>query len=370
MISPSTYTSSLPIALPQALSPLPAAADEIDFGALLTSQPVAEAKLTKPSTPLPDAIPVADAPIEIRAADADLVWPVATQMLKEPPQTMPDRPSDPLISGDGEEHLQPTADAPAKFVDVPAQIPPPFVDLPAVPPLPPQKLVAQPKSRMRSDDLDGDADGMRAKAAVSMVSAQDRSVVIAEKVTAKLAVQTEAKPAAAAPFAITLPEPGPAPLIPPPVRQPDLVIATAQTADAVLMTTERVLDVARGNMWLDQLAREIVAVQDDTGELSFRLMPAQLGQLDVRVETQDGGLQLNFSAQNSEAAQIVAAAQPRLIEELRGQGVRVAGSDVGASSDQQASGGQSHHHAYPSRQERSAKQTTHNAAPAQSGRFA
>ena len=104
--------------------------------------------------------------------------------------------------------------------------------------------------------------------------------------------------------------------------------------DASAVIAERALDVARGSLWLDQLAGDIAAVQDHDRDLSFRLIPAQLGQLDVNIGTRDDGLQLNFSTQSEEAARIIGSAQTRLIEELKAQGVRVAGSEVNAGSEQ------------------------------------
>ena len=104
--------------------------------------------------------------------------------------------------------------------------------------------------------------------------------------------------------------------------------------DASDVIAERALDMARGSLWLDQLAADIAAVQDHDRDLSFRLIPAQLGQLDVNIGTRDDGLQLNFSTQSEEAARIIGSAQTRLIEELKAQGVRVAGSEVNSGSEQ------------------------------------
>ncbi|MEQ1537578.1 MAG: flagellar hook-length control protein FliK [Sphingorhabdus sp.] len=120
---------------------------------------------------------------------------------------------------------------------------------------------------------------------------------------------------------------------------------TADTAvrpltDASVIVAERVLDVARGSLWLDQLAGDIAAVQDHDRDLSFRLIPAQLGHLDVKIASSDEGVQLNFSTQTDEAAQIIGNAQARLVEELKTQGVRVASSEVNTGSGQSSFGQQ------------------------------
>jgi flagellar hook-length control protein FliK len=111
----------------------------------------------------------------------------------------------------------------------------------------------------------------------------------------------------------------------------------------ITQIADRVLDVARGNAWIDQLAADISAAQKSDGELNFRLIPARLGQLDVQIATRDAGMELQFAAQTDEAASIVAAAQPRLVEELRNQGVRVMGSEVGIAPGPSGQSGQSGH---------------------------
>jgi flagellar hook-length control protein FliK len=180
-------------------------------------------------------------------------------------------------------------------------------------------------------------------------------------------------PAASAPVETPLPT-----LTPAAVKPLDIiaVMASRPVADQVLQTAERVLDVARGNAWLDQLASDIVAAKDSDRALSFRLLPAQLGQLDVRIETRDDGMQLNFATQNDEAAQVVAAAQPKLVDELRGQGVRIAGSDVSTASGQNSSGGQPQSQAQRQPPQHivthsaSFRKPTNDTAPRDNGRFA
>lgn len=135
----------------------------------------------------------------------------------------------------------------------------------------------------------------------------------------------------------------------PPVEGPALTAGPAQqfsgpannvqaslsvsAADPTAMVADRVLDLARNNLWLDQLASDIVATTDNDRALSFRLVPAQLGQLDVRIENRDEGMQIQFTAQTTEATRIVSSAQPQLLEELRNQGMRAVGSEVHNGSD-------------------------------------
>lgn len=103
---------------------------------------------------------------------------------------------------------------------------------------------------------------------------------------------------------------------------------TAPSTDPLRFVVDRQLDLARDSRWLDALARDIVAVADAPDRLSFRLSPPQLGQLDVDLSSSDGGLSVRMNASTEAAAHIVAAAQPRLIDELKSQGVRVAEAHV------------------------------------------
>ena len=102
--------------------------------------------------------------------------------------------------------------------------------------------------------------------------------------------------------------------------------AFAQTAAPV---AERLLDMGSDDQWIAQLAADIAATKSETGDLSFRLMPRHLGRLDVAMKMDDGGgVSLRLDAQHEATATIVTAAQPRLVEDLRQQGVRVAEAQV------------------------------------------
>ncbi len=113
-------------------------------------------------------------------------------------------------------------------------------------------------------------------------------------------------------------------------------ITATPPADPLRFVVERQLDLARDSRWLDALARDIVAVAETPERLSFRLSPPQLGRLDVDLNASENGLSVRMNASSEAATQIIAAAQPRLIDELKNQGVRVAEAQVSTSS-----GGQS-----------------------------
>lgn len=110
--------------------------------------------------------------------------------------------------------------------------------------------------------------------------------------------------------------------------------APAAPADPV----RRELDLARGDLWLDQLTKDIVAMADRPDRLSFKLQPEHLGPLDVDVTHAASGISIRMNTQTDEARNAIAAAQPRLIDDIRAQGIRVADAQVfSGGSDQQRS---------------------------------
>ena len=107
-----------------------------------------------------------------------------------------------------------------------------------------------------------------------------------------------------------------------------LTAAAPLDAPAPSAIAERVLDMDSDGAWIDQLARDIAATKSDSGDISFRLMPRHLGRLDVAMRQGDEGVALKMDTQHEATATIVTAAQGRLVDELRQQGVRVTGAEV------------------------------------------
>ncbi|WP_257545775.1 flagellar hook-length control protein FliK [Sphingopyxis sp. DBS4] len=123
-------------------------------------------------------------------------------------------------------------------------------------------------------------------------------------------------------------------------------------AQAAAPVTERLLDMGSDDQWIAQLATDIAATKSESGDLSFRLMPRHLGRLDVAMKLDDsGGVSLKLDTQHEATATIVTAAQPRLVEDLRQQGVRVAEAQV------------THTPAETGRQQQQQGQSGRNAAP-------
>jgi flagellar hook-length control protein FliK len=119
--------------------------------------------------------------------------------------------------------------------------------------------------------------------------------------------------------------------------------AMVQAAENTAPLSEHWLDMSSDDAWIEQLAKDIAATKSATGDLSFRLMPRHLGRLDVSMMHSDQGVAVRMEAQQENTVALVAAAQGRLVEELRQQGVRVAGAEVTHSlqeNDRQHSQGQ------------------------------
>ena len=106
---------------------------------------------------------------------------------------------------------------------------------------------------------------------------------------------------------------------------------------------DRHLDLMRGDAWLSDLARDIASTATDKGRLSFVLAPATLGRLDVDLQQGSGGLNVHMTAHNQPAREILAGAQQRIADEIRAQGVPVAGTQVssGGSAPGDGRGGRS-----------------------------
>jgi flagellar hook-length control protein FliK len=105
---------------------------------------------------------------------------------------------------------------------------------------------------------------------------------------------------------------------------------TAQPAAVAAHT----LDLSNDDVWIEQLARDIAATKSDRGDISFRLLPRHLGRLDVAMRVEDSGVALKLDTQHETTAKIVTAAQARLVDDLRQQGVRVTAADVTCTPDE------------------------------------
>ena len=95
----------------------------------------------------------------------------------------------------------------------------------------------------------------------------------------------------------------------------------------------RQLDLGNDNHWIASLAQDIAALQADDGLLRFQLMPRHLGRIEVSMQTSSEGVSVRVAAENAAAQSILAAAQTRLVDDLRTNGVRIAGADIGMQAE-------------------------------------
>ena len=80
--------------------------------------------------------------------------------------------------------------------------------------------------------------------------------------------------------------------------------------------------------WIGALARDIVSNAARDNQLVFTLMPENLGQLDIALTTDNGQVDIRLETSTNAAAQIIAADQARLIEDLRNAGLKLGQFDM------------------------------------------
>ncbi|MBD3762256.1 flagellar hook-length control protein FliK, partial [Rhizorhabdus sp.] len=115
-------------------------------------------------------------------------------------------------------------------------------------------------------------------------------------------------------------------------------IAANGTVNQAEMAVDRHLDLARDNQWLDRLARDISQAATQQGHLKFHLNPERLGALTVEIANSAAGTAIKLTTETDQARAIIADAQPRLIAEVRAQGLRVAETHVELNNQQGNSG--------------------------------
>lgn len=109
----------------------------------------------------------------------------------------------------------------------------------------------------------------------------------------------------------------------------------AAPVDQASLAIERQLDLSNATEWLDSLARDIASAANLKERLSFSLSPAHLGRLDVEMSAGEAGVSVGFRAENADARAIIAQAQPRLAEEMRNNGLRLADTQVFSGAGQE-----------------------------------
>jgi flagellar hook-length control protein FliK len=126
-----------------------------------------------------------------------------------------------------------------------------------------------------------------------------------------------------------------------PASVPVTTPGDGQTLDAT--GADRQLDLAKGDAWLDGLARDIARTADSGGTLRFQLSPQRLGNLDVQVTRGDDGTAVKMTTASPDAQSILADASPRLVEQARAHGVHISDATIDLGSTGTATGGGDRH---------------------------
>ena len=219
--------------------------------------------------------------------------PVAAQPAKAPVATKPGE--DETTSEDASTE---TAEAPALTLSVALPVPTaPTADRPA--------KDAAPKAGARRDDAP----------ALPMAASKARDAAPLPAIAIAASEPQAAKPVA---------EPSMTILFAQPAAQTGAIAEATKPA----IVAERILDLTSDDAWIEQLASDSAATQSTSNDVSFRLMPRHLGRLDVSMMMGDDGVSLKLDTQHEATATIVTAAQVRLVDDLRQQGVRVAETQV------------------------------------------
>lgn len=315
-----------------AAAPLPATLPTPEAMAIPISLPMSVATAIEPDAPLPGETPLPPASIEAEPAapdaaapaiiDAETAIPAGLLIAMADRMTNAARPGETPAAKSGIAAQLGDSDAEPAPTEVAEPIDPALVWASALPaaatsvtPKPAKTDPATASVATRSDE-----------APVSASAARTRDTTPPLPALAQLAVEaptTKASPAdGGASMSVAFAQPT--------AQSPSGV---ADMGKPVIMA-ERTLDMSSDDAWIGQLAADIAATKSRDGDISFRLTPRHLGRLDVAIQLGDEGVSLKLETQHEATATIVTAAQGRLVEDMRQQGVRVTGAEVTCTPDQ------------------------------------
>ena len=112
------------------------------------------------------------------------------------------------------------------------------------------------------------------------------------------------------------------------IKAPDAAPATAQL--------ERLLDTARDAAWLDRLSQDIAASTGAGDKLRFRMMPPNLGALDVSVERQASGMSVSMTTHTTDARNLIADSRQQMVDSLKAHGVPLVQLSLQTAGEEQA----------------------------------
>lgn len=342
-LPPAAALFGMPQPTPEATAlPLPVGTTPVEADASAETALRTPAVAVEPAKEIPDADAASAASLLIAAiapAKGKATTIEATTIEKDTAETP--APGNATVEGD----TAPT-DAPAPTAS--AAQPVALVETPAAPAIIAQAIPMPAQSAVAKPSIDKPVTGKPNKADAVVAATRTADAAAPTPPAAKPGETAQPMPATTAPT-----EPKAAkPLVDAGASMTVLFQQPAATGPAMLApaaapapVAERVLDLGSDDQWIAQLAADIAATQSDKGDISFRLMPRHLGRLDVSMLNGDEGVTVRLDAQHEATATIVSAAQPRLVEDLRQQGVRVADAQVThtpAEAGRQQQQGQGH----------------------------
>ncbi|HTI31304.1 MAG TPA: flagellar hook-length control protein FliK [Sphingomonas sp.] len=84
---------------------------------------------------------------------------------------------------------------------------------------------------------------------------------------------------------------------------------------------DRLVDTARDAAWLDRLSQDIAASAGSGDRLRFKMMPPNLGALDVSVERHAAGMSVSMTTHTTDARNLITDSRQQMVDSLKAQGV-------------------------------------------------
>jgi flagellar hook-length control protein FliK len=114
------------------------------------------------------------------------------------------------------------------------------------------------------------------------------------------------------------------------------VVKTPAEPSLVTAQLDRLVDTARDAAWLDRLSQDIAASAGAGDKMRFRMMPPNLGTLDVSVERQAAGMSVTMTTHTTDARNLIADSRQQMIDSLKAQGVPLVQLSLSTAGEEQA----------------------------------
>jgi flagellar hook-length control protein FliK len=110
-------------------------------------------------------------------------------------------------------------------------------------------------------------------------------------------------------------------------------VAAARSHDAVAPDASKISTPVHDSRWADAIAHRLVMMARDGGTVAqLKLVPQDLGPLDIQITVKDGEANVHFGAANAETRAALESSMPRLRELLSASGLQLANASVSQQS--------------------------------------